>query len=233
MQEVLVKVVTRQGEVKTIKLTPEQLTDLGEPEEERDWTEEVTGQESVVRTRTVRNVEERTETTVVDRNMGVSVRPRERMMNRQRREATGNVGQVVNTERELDRHRREVNGKVEQLNRSSLHSPQVRGGTGEKVEQVANRASPPDRSGSGGAQLGGEEVVATDLELRGAEGSNRLKMVESFELMQRYYRASLWTDVESTAAQVALAWRAFTRRGGEGTVDRMLVRIRFESRCVL
>ena len=123
VQEVLVKVVTRQGELRTIKLSPEQLTDLGEEEVVRDWTEEVTDQESVIRTRTVRNVEERTETTVVDRNMGVSVRPRERMVNRQRREATENVGRVVNRERELDRHRREVNGKVEQTNRSSPSSP--------------------------------------------------------------------------------------------------------------
>ena len=233
VQEVLVKVVTRQGELRTIKLSPEQLTDLGEEEVVRDWTEEVTDQESVVRTRTVRNVEERTETTVVDRNMGVSVRPRERMVNRQRREATDNVGRVVNRERELDRHRREVNGKVEQVNRSSPSSPQVRRRTGGNVEQIVDRASPPDRSGSGGVQHGGEEVVATDVELRGAEGSNRLKMVESFELMQRYARASLWTDVEATAQQVAIAWRAFTKRGGEGTVDKMLVRTRFESRCVI
>ena len=101
------------------------------------------------------------------------------------------------------------------------------------MEQIVDRASPPDRSGSGGVQHGGEEVVATDVELRGAEGSNRLKMVESFELMQRYARASLWTDVEATSQQVAIAWRAFTKRGGEGTVDKMLVRTRFESRCVM
>ena len=71
VQEVLVKIVTRQGEVKTIHLAPEQLSDLGEEEEVSDWAEEVmTGQESVLRTRTVRNMEEvRTETMVVDSSL--------------------------------------------------------------------------------------------------------------------------------------------------------------------
>ena len=193
IQEVLVKLVTRQGEVKTVRLAPEQLSDLGEGEEESDWSEAVAGQESVVRTRTVRNVEEvRTETR---RNLlqvkGVSARRMAREVNRNVREE-------------------EVN-----------------------VEQEVTRSHPLGRRGVGGEQQVAEEMGVSDEELRGAEGSNRLRMVEMYELMVRYARANLWTDVETAAGQVAMAWRAFTMRGGEATADRMLVRIRFESRYVL
>ena len=192
IQEVLVKLCTREGEIKTVRLAPEQLSDLGEGEEESDWSEAVAGQESVVRTRTVHNVEEvRTETrrNLIQAN-GVSARRVEREVNRNVRE--------------------------EQVN----------------VEQEVTTSPPLGRRGAGVGQVA-EEMGLTDEELRGAEGSNRLRMVEMYEMMVRYSRASLWTDVEAAAGQVAMAWRAFTRRGGEATADRMLVRIRFESRCVL
>ena len=120
--------------------------------------------------------------------------------------------------------------KERELNRNSRGAD---GGVAQDVRQEVNRSSPLDRGVTGGWQIVSEEREVSDQQLRAEEGSNRLKMVEKYELMQRYARAGLWSDVESTAAQVAVVWRAMTRRGGEGTVDKMLVRVRFESRWVV
>ena len=93
------------------------------------------------------------------------------------------------------------------------------------MKVVITQDSPLVRGGSGDGQPVQDEV--SQLQMRSEEGANRLALVEHYEMMKRFAAAGLWSDVEVTAGKVAVAWKALVRRGGEATVDRMLLRVRF------
>ena len=190
--EVQVTMVTKEGEVRTVKLAPSQLSQAVEEEEAavKDWSEEMEEEEEKisVASRMTVNAEVVSHSVVQETHLQVK----------------GATGQVEMTK----------NKQVAECN--------------EEVKVVVTQNSPLVRGGSGDGQSVQDEV--SELQMRSEEGANRLALVEHYELMKRYAAAGLWTDVEATAGKVAVAWKALIRRGGEATVDRMLLRVRFESR---
>ena len=190
--DVQVTVVTREGEVRTIKLAPSQLSQAVEEEEAgtKEWSQEMEEEE--------------------ERNIKTSSK------------VTFNT-EVVTVVEKTHLQAKGASGKVE-----THKNKQVAKRTNEEVKVIVKKDCPLVRGGPGDGQLGKEEV--SEQQMRSEEGSHRLAMVEQYELMKRYARAGLWSDVEFAASQVAVAWRAMNRRGGEATVDRKLLRIRFESR---
>ena len=192
VMEVVVTVVTKDGEVRTVKLAPSQLTQAVEEEVAsiKDWVEDVEDEEERVKveSRVTVNAEVVSHSVVQETLLQVK----------------GTSGQVEMTK----------NRQVAQTN--------------EEVKVVITQDSPLARGGSGDGQSVQEEV--SEVQMRAEEGANRLALVEHYEMMKRFAAAELWSDVEVTAGKVAVAWKALVRRGGEATVDRMLLRVRFESR---
>ena len=187
--EVRVTVVTKEGEVRTVKLDPSQLSQAVEEEEAgiKDWSKEVEEEEEKVKvaSRMTVNAEVVSHSVVQETHLQVK----------------GASGQV------------------------EMHKNKQVAKSNEEVKVVITQDSPLVRGGSGDGQ---SEV--SELQMRSEEGANRLALVEHYEMMKRFAAAGLWTDVEATAGKVAVAWKALVRRGGEATVDRMLLRVRFESR---